>query len=157
MRMKPLAVVDVAAELRADGHADLAVVMRLLVNAVAAARGLTPPWPVALPEDAVEGAMKRLADVDGLDAWGAAELGDAYQRLLSGEERASGGVYYTPPELARFMTLLALASQREHAPDILVVDPSCGVRAVVNAVAAARGLPPALATRWPHHEVMADA
>lgn len=135
MRMKPVAVLDVAADLMAGGRTDLAQVMRMLVNACAAARGLTPPWPVDLPEEDAERAMKRLADLDGLDTWGAAELGDAYQRLLTGDERASGGVYYTPPELAEHITMLALRTQLDQLPDVMVFDPSCGAGVFLLATA----------------------
>lgn len=129
---------EVLADLRTEVAGDTSTVMRLLVNACATARRLTPPWPVDLPEDSIEHATKRLTDIDDLAAWGAAELGDAYQALLTADDRASGGVYYTPPELARFVTLLALYTQRDHVPDALVYDPSCG--AGVFLLAAARQL-----------------
>lgn len=115
-------------------------VMRLVVNEVAAARGLDAPWPdvdADLPPWLAE------ADVSG---WGVAELGAAREQLLAAEDRDATGAWYTPPPAADFVTLAALgmttpptladAPAAALAPS--VIDPACG--AGVFLLAAAREL-----------------
>jgi type II restriction/modification system DNA methylase subunit YeeA len=81
-------------------------------------------------------------DVSG---WGVAELGAFRERLLKEDERASGGVWYTPPELADFMTRFSIAPVLDRLADatdpasvldVLALDPACG--AGVFLVSAAR-------------------
>lgn len=156
-----------AAELEAAGVPIPAVLMRLLVNAVAEARGLLPPWQVDAPADVAERVGKHLADIEGLASWGPAELGDAYQQLLTAEARGEGGVYYTPPALADFVTMLALHCQLAHLPDVLVYDPACGagvfllaaaeLLAVARAQAFTGGRPPDFAVQSVLGEVLRES
>lgn len=114
-----------------DGHRQI---VRLAVNAVAAARGLRPPWPVELPDDAAERVVKLLTDLGDLSQWGAAELGALREQLLAGEDRSASGAWYTPPEVAKPLTRAALSEITDlHLDDdpadvlnVSVLDPACG-------------------------------
>jgi type I restriction-modification system DNA methylase subunit len=103
-------------------------VMRTVVNRVAAARGLEPPWPgsdAELPEWLTN------TDVSG---WGVVELGEARIRLASKRMRDANGMVYTPPEVVDFMTrasmqaanLDRLAGNPMALNYITIVDPACG-------------------------------
>lgn len=110
-----------------------------LVNHIAEARGLPAPWPETSTE-----LPSWMAGEDVSD-WGVAELGAFRERLLSAEDRASGGSWYTPPQVADFMTQfsigpiidrLAKVDDPGNALQVLAIDPSCG--AGVFLVSAAR-------------------
>lgn len=82
--------------------ADERAIARAVVNRIAAARGLTPPWPepsIDLP------AWLEAADVTG---WGVVELGEMRQRLLESRQRDAHGVVYTPWEIVDFQVRSAL-------------------------------------------------
>lgn len=121
-------------------------VMRLVVNQVAAARGLPEPWRIELPEDAAARAVKRIKELGDLTGWRAAELGALREQLLTAADRKKAGAWYTPPEVARFVTLMAFSSTRDlylsddpaDAITPAVIDPACG--AGVFLVQAAREL-----------------
>ncbi|GAA2418004.1 N-6 DNA methylase [Streptomyces mauvecolor] len=114
-----------------DGHRQ---VMRLAVNAVAAARGLPAPWTVDLPHDSARHITKRLADLNGLPHWGAHELGGLREQLLPGEDRRESGAWYTPPDAARPLARAALSEITDLNLDddpagvlaVTVLDPACG-------------------------------
>lgn len=123
-------------------------ICRAVVNRVAAAKGLTPPWPGTagdLPERLAE-------ELDGADlaAWGAPELGAVRERLASDEDRQTAGIWYTPPELAaniaRFALSITSYPSGYDAPGytlrVLTLDPACG--AGIFLIAAARDI----ATRY---------
>lgn len=102
-----------------------------LVNAIAAGRGLTPPWEA--PHDG----LPVLADVN--------EIGEVHQLLLGGQDAKRGeqGSYYTPDPLTQFMSRFVMDVQisrlsDRHPLDMLVIDPSCGAGAML--VRAARTL-----------------
>lgn len=131
------------------GHPDAdRAVMRTLAAKVAGRRGLPWPWftpPVTWPDPASRRDMAlRLNDVDVAE-WDMADLGTARECLLSGEERAAAGAWYTPPEAAEAMCRLSIGPQLERLAksddpgDVLMVtsvDPACGTG--VFLVAAAR-------------------
>lgn len=134
-----LAARDALGEHDCANHA----VMRLLVDRVAADRGLPPAaWP-ALPSPpdstALDVARQQLAEVD-VTGWDGTDLGAAYEHLLS-----QSGAWFTPLPVAEAMCRLAIGPQLDkfaRHPDpgnvlqVLVVDPSCG--AGVFLVCAAR-------------------
>lgn len=109
-----------------DRAGDARTVMRQLVNAVAAARGLTPPWDV---EPAT--GLEEFGDISG---WGVVELGEARALLIPERERKANGVVYTPPEIVAFMTrssmqaadLDRVAGWARPLEHIHVHDPFCG-------------------------------
>lgn len=112
---------------------------RTLVNRIAETRELPPPWPETDTE-----LPSWMAGAD-VSEWGVAELGAFRERLLSAEDRASGGSWYTPPHVADFMTRfsigpiidrLAKIDDPGNALQVLAIDPSCG--AGVFLVSAAR-------------------
>lgn len=118
---------------------------RAVVNQVAAARGLDAPWPDTPAAD-LPGWVADALDGADLTRWGAAELGTIREGLASKEDRAGGGIWYTPPDLAADMTRLAL-SVTSYPPEydapgytlrVLTLDPACG--AGVFLVAAARDI-----------------
>jgi len=124
-----------------DGHRQI---MRVAVNAVAAARGMPAPWPMDIPGDTAERVVKLLADLADLSQWGAAELGELREQLLATEDRSASGVWYTPAEVARPLTHAALGEITDlHLDDdpvdvlnVSVLDPACGCG--VFLIAAAR-------------------
>jgi hypothetical protein len=124
-----------------EGHRQI---VRLTVNAVAAARGLRPPWPVELSDDAAERVVKLVSGLGDLRAWGAAELGALREQLLTSEDRSTSGSWYTPPQVAGPLTRAALSEVADwylddDPADVLsmsVLDPACG--GAVFLVAAAR-------------------
>ncbi|MCU1671061.1 MAG: putative type modification enzyme [Blastococcus sp.] len=127
-------------------------IVRTVINRVAASRGLMAPWPEA---DVELPAWLAGADVAG---WGVEELGSARERLLTGEERDSGGVWYTPLPVAESMVELAVVPQLDRMSDhpdpgnvlqVLAMDPACG--AGVFLVAAARRIAARYATRMAAH------
>lgn len=142
-------------------------VARSVVNRVADARGLDAPWPdddVELPEWVADA----LADGD-LARWGAAELGAIREGLASDEDRADGGIWYTPTtlaaEIARFALSITSYPAGYDAPGytlrVLTLDPACGsgifliaaARDIaVRYAAASTGLTPPPA--WAVHAVM---
>ncbi|MEV7014128.1 hypothetical protein [Streptosporangium sp. NPDC051022] len=109
-----------------DHVGDSRTVMRQLVNAVAAARGLTPPWDVP---PAV--GLEPLGDLAG---WGVVELGEARLGLASARQRDAHGMVYTPPEIVGFQVRSAmqvarldrLAGNPGALRHITIVDPACG-------------------------------
>jgi hypothetical protein len=112
-------------------------VARTVVNRIAAARGLQPPWP---DSDAV--LPDWLAGQD-LSGWGVAELGDLRERLATDDERKAGGIWYTPPALADDLTRFSLQIDScaagcvlpGCAMGVLVLDPSCGAGVVLLSAA----------------------
>ncbi|MER7213157.1 hypothetical protein ABT340_39355 [Streptosporangium sp. NPDC000239] len=108
----------------ADG--DSRTVMRQLVNAVADARGLTPPWDVP-PATGLE-------PLGDLARWGVVELGEARLALASARQRDAHGMVYTPPEIVDFQVRSAmqvagldrLAGNPRALDHITIVDPACG-------------------------------
>lgn len=115
-------------------------IARTVINRIAAARALPAPWPDT-DADLPEG----LADTD-LTSWGAGELGDMRERLAAKDERESGGIWYTAPDLAASIARFAL-SVNSCEPGctlpgcelrMLTLDPACG--AGVFLVATARGI-----------------
>ncbi|AXK34663.1 hypothetical protein DVA86_20435 [Streptomyces armeniacus] len=125
----------------ADGHRHI---MRLAVNAAAAARNYPQPWHVELPVDTAERVTKLLTDLGDLATWGAPELGSLHEQLLAAEDRSASGSWYTPPELAQPLTRAALSEVtdlylEDNPGDVLavtVLDPAVG--GGVFLVAAAR-------------------
>lgn len=114
---------------------DTRQLMRLVVNQVAAARGLPAPWPIPLGlKDAAERVGKRIAELRDLSGWGAAELGALREQLLPGPDRATAGVWYTPPPVAQFLADATLSllptpdfgDPPEAALAVSVLDPACG-------------------------------
>ncbi|MEU5298027.1 N-6 DNA methylase [Streptomyces umbrinus] len=124
-----------------DGHRQI---IRIAVNTVAAARQLTEPWPVDLPDDAAHRIRKLLHDLDGITTWGPTELGSLREQLLASDTRSASGTWYTPPQIAHPLTRAALSTITDlHLNDdpadvlnISVLDPACG--AGVFLIAAAR-------------------
>ncbi|SMF86664.1 N-6 DNA methylase, partial [Streptomyces sp. Amel2xC10] len=114
-----------------EGHRQI---VRLAVNAVAAARGLRQPWPVELPDDEAERVVKLLSGLGDLSQWGAAELGVLREGLLAAEDRSASGAWYTPPEVARPLARAALSEITDlHLDDdpagvlaMSLFDPACG-------------------------------
>jgi hypothetical protein len=77
-------------------------VARTVINRIAAARDLPPPWPTAtvdLPD--------WLASAD-VSTWGVVELGDMRLRLADSRQRDKHGMVYTPPEIVGFQVHAAL-------------------------------------------------
>lgn len=111
------------------------LIARTVVNRIAEARSLCRPWDcedVALPD------WLAAADVSG---WAVAELGEMRERLAAKEERETGGLWYTPPQLAEWMAGFTLARQPccdlpGCALRVMALDPACG--AGVFLLAAAR-------------------
>lgn len=109
-----------------DRAGDSRTVMRQLVNATAAARGLTPPWDVP-PATGLE----PLGDAAG---WGVEELGEMRLALASARQRDAHGMVYTPPEVVGFQVRAAmrlarldrLAGEPGALRHITIVDPACG-------------------------------
>lgn len=107
-----------------DQAGDSRTVMRQLVNAVATARGLTPPWDVP-PATGLE----PLGNPAG---WGVVELGEMRAALLPARQRDAHGVIYTPPEVVGFQVRASLAGLDRLAgrprplEHILIHDPFCG-------------------------------
>lgn len=106
-------------------------IARSVVNRIAAARGLTPPWPqtdVDLPD------WLATADVTG---WGVVELGEMRLRLADPRQRERHGQVYTPPEVVDFQVRSAmhaagidrLAGESRPLEHLLVHDPftGCGI------------------------------
>ncbi|MGW0730825.1 N-6 DNA methylase [Streptomyces mirabilis] len=124
-----------------EGHRQI---LRLAVNTVAAARHLTEPWPVDLPDDTAHRIRKLLQDLDGISTWGAEELGSLREQLLASDTRSASGTWYTPPQIAHPLTRAALSTITDldlddDPADVLgvsVLDPACG--AGVFLIAAAR-------------------
>jgi type I restriction-modification system DNA methylase subunit len=123
----PAAAAALVRELGLEPHA----AAHGLVNAIAADRGLTPPW------DADHTGLPVLDDVNA--------IGDVHQLLLGNQDAKRGeqGSYYTPDPLTQFMSrfvmdinLTRLGDQ--HPLDMLILDPSCGAGAML--VRAARAL-----------------
>lgn len=125
--MTPHAVAAQLRKLGLDPHA----AAHGLVNAIAADRGLPPPW------DADHTGLPVLADVNA--------IGDVHQLLLGGQDAKRGeqGSYYTPDPLTQFMSRFVMDINLSrlgdrHPLDMLVLDPSCGAGAML--VRAARAL-----------------
>ncbi|MET7899407.1 N-6 DNA methylase [Streptomyces mirabilis] len=124
-----------------DGHRQI---LRLAVHTVAAARRLTEPWPVDLPDDTAHQIRKLFQDLDGISTWGAEELGSLREQLLASDTRSASGTWYTPPQIADPLTRAALSTITDldlddDPADVLgvsVLDPACG--AGVFLIAAAR-------------------
>jgi len=124
-----------------EGHRQI---VRLAVNAVAAARGLPAPWPVELPDADAQRVTKLLSDLGDLSQWGAPELGALREQLLTSEDRSTAGAWYTPPEVAGPLTRAALSEVADWYLDddpadvlnVSVLDPACG--GAVFLIAAAR-------------------
>jgi hypothetical protein len=132
----PLCTVLAARDLIGDREDANRIVMRLLVDRLAAHRGLTAPaWPMLaspLEDVALEAPRRLLGDLDVTD-WDYTDVGTAYERLVPVKE-----VAYTPPQIAGFMTRFSLDLQLDRLarhPDpgnvlqVLAVDPSCGAGA----------------------------
>ncbi|MFF0386846.1 N-6 DNA methylase [Streptomyces sp. NPDC004286] len=104
------------------------------MNTVAAARHLTEPWPVDLPEDNAHRIRKILRDLDGINTWGPAELGSLREQLLAPNTRSASGTWYTPHRIAHPLTRAALSTITDlHLDDdpadvlnVSVLDPACG-------------------------------
>lgn len=82
--------------------ADERAIAHTVVNRIAAARGLTPPWPepgIQLPD---------WLETAGVADWGVIELGEMRQRLLAARQRDAHGVVYTPREVVDFQIRSAL-------------------------------------------------
>lgn len=109
-----------------DRVGDSRTVMRQLVNAVAAARGLTPPWDVP--------PATGLGPLGNPAGWGVAELGEMRLALASARQRDAHGMVYTPPEVVGFQVRAAmrlarldrLAGEPGALRHITIVDPACG-------------------------------
>ncbi|GGP80505.1 N-6 DNA methylase [Streptomyces melanogenes] len=132
MSIPPATLAALTAE--APGTGGHRQIMRLAVNAVAAARQLPQPWPVDLPHDAAQHITKLLADLNGLPHWGGHELGSLREQLLASAERGQAGAWYTPPDAAQPLTRAALSEITDlHLDDdpadvlaVSVLDPACG-------------------------------
>jgi N-6 DNA Methylase len=125
------------------------IAMRHLATKVAECRALpsSPDWPPpdSYPSLTEAAAMVRhLAAVD-VTGWDMADLGAAYEYLMSPDDRKGTGAWYTPPEVAGAMCGLSIGPQlerlaREDDPaqvlTVTAVDPACG--AGVFLVAASR-------------------
>ena len=109
-----------------DRAGDSRTVMRQLVNASAAARGLTPPWDVP--------AAAGLEPLGNPAGWGVVELGEMRAALLPARQRDRDGIVYTPPEVVGFQVRSAmqlarldrLAGKPGALRHITIVDPACG-------------------------------
>lgn len=108
--------------------------MRLVVNRVAVARGLTAPWPVDLPQQTIARITRLLGDQADLPDWDEAKLGQLREQLLEADDRSMSGAWYTPPPLAHSLAGGALHTLLEHDQDLsperildtIVIDPACG-------------------------------
>ena len=114
-------------------------IARTVINRVAEARDLAPPWP----ETGID-IPKWLATADVSD-WGPEEIGAARRRLADAAEIKQQGMDYTPKRLADFTTRFAFEAALENqiigdAPEdvlrVVAIDPTCG--AGIFLVAAAR-------------------
>ncbi|MFE7077265.1 N-6 DNA methylase [Streptomyces sp. NPDC057620] len=141
MNIPPAALEALAAEAPgAEGHRQI---VRLAVNTVAAARHLTEPWPVDLPDNRAHRIRKILQDLDGITRWGPEELGILHEQLLTSEARSASGTWYTPPRIAHTLTRAALSTitdlNLDDTPhdvlDVLVLDPACGGGVFLTAAA----------------------
>nr|PZN37238.1 MAG: hypothetical protein DIU60_25145 [Actinomycetota bacterium] len=81
-------------------------VMRTVVNHIATARGLTPPWPAHTTTDLPGWLHRRLTNSPA--TWDVVQLGEIRQRLIPTHRRDTHGVVYTPPEIAGHMVRAAL-------------------------------------------------
>ncbi len=86
------------------------------------------------------------------DTVGAEELGAVYQKLMNTQERKARAAYYTPTDVAKFVTQFSvqvgldqLGPEPEQVIRITALDPTCG--AGIFLVHAARTLAHAYATR----------
>lgn len=106
-------------------------ILRTLIGHVAAARGLTPPWP---DKAAMPGWLTQKLDGADLSTWGVVELGEVRQRLIPPHRRDHNGVVYTPVEVVNHMVHSALqaakldrlAGDPDALDQITIVDPACG-------------------------------
>jgi len=107
-------------------------VMRAVVNHVATARGLTPPWPAHTTTDLPGWLHRRLTNSPA--TWDVVQLGEIRQQLIPTHRRGAHGVVYTPPEVVEYMVSAALdAAHLDRLDDhpnplsqITIVDPACG-------------------------------
>lgn len=135
-------------------------ITRTVINRLASSRRLPKPWPeadVELPDWLVD------ADVA---SWGVGELGEMRERLAAKDERESGGIWYTAPELAASMARFTLSIDSCEpecelpgcALRVLALDPACGAGVFLvatareiarryGALATGRADPPAWAVR----------
>lgn len=112
-------------------------IARTVINRLAAARGLPQPWP-----DADAELPDWLAEAD-VPSWGVGELGEMRERLAARDERETGGIWYTAPELAASMARFALSidscepgcSLPGCALRVLTLDPACGAGVFLVATA----------------------
>lgn len=125
------------------------LIARAVVNRIAEARGLDLPWSDA------DAALPDWLTSEDVSEWGVVELGLMRERLASKDERDKGGIWYTPPEVARSMVSFTIGGQIDQllAKDpnpanvlqVLAYDPSCG--AGVFLVEAARFMADRYASR----------
>lgn len=139
--------------------ADLSIA-HAVVNRIAAARNLPPPWPVTDVE-----VPNWLACAD-VSTWGVVELGNMRLRLADSRQRDKHGMVYTPPEIVAFQVRAALPQARldrlagEPRPleHITIHDPftGCGIYLVHAArhltawALRSAGAPPAVDARVRH-------
>lgn len=113
--------------------------MRLLIHRAAASRGYSAPeLPVRIDPEPMTAGCKAIVRVCVTPDWSAPEFGPIYEHLLAqrpGSARQTQGAWYTPPEIARFMsrTALDIALNRLAESDdphdmllVLALDPACG-------------------------------
>lgn len=107
-------------------------VMRAVVNHVATARGLTPPWPGHTTD--IPGWLQRKLTTTSPATWDVVQLGEIRQQLIPADRRGAHGVVYTPPEVVEYMVSATLDAAHldrlDDHPDplsqITIVDPACG-------------------------------
>src|SRR5690606_41874735 len=80
-------------------------VMRAVVNHVATARGLTPPWPGHTTD--LPGWLQRKLTTTSPATWDVVQLGEIRQPPIPADRRGAPGVLDTPPAVRADMVTAA--------------------------------------------------